>query len=154
MRTSTLALVVAPAAVLGQSPLYGQCGGQGWGGSTSCVSGSVCNKINDYYSQCVPGTGGGNGGGSGNVPTTTAGNSNPAPTGGSGAAGGLNDKFKAKGKIYYGTEIDHYHLNNAPLTTIVKNSFGQVTPENSMKWDATERKYLFLPNRPSLMNAH
>ncbi|OAK94691.1 glycoside hydrolase [Phaeosphaeriaceae sp. SRC1lsM3a] len=50
----------------------------------------------------------------------------------------LNDKFKAKGKLYFGTEIDHYHLNNAPLTTIVKNSFGQITNENSMKWDAIE----------------
>jgi GH35 family endo-1,4-beta-xylanase len=53
----------------------------------------------------------------------------------------LNDKFKAKGKLYFGTEIDHYHLNNAPLTTIVKNSFGQITNENSMKWDAIEREY-------------
>ncbi|EUC40439.1 glycoside hydrolase family 10 protein [Bipolaris oryzae ATCC 44560] len=145
MRASTLALVVAPAVVLGQSPLYGQCGGVGWGGSTTCVSGSVCNKVNDYYSQCVPGTGGGS-----PAPTTTD-SSSPAPTGGngggsggggggggSGAAGGLHEKFKAKGKIYYGTEIDHYHLNNAPLMTIAKNSFGQITHENSLKWDATE----------------
>ncbi|KAJ5043213.1 endo-xylanase [Bipolaris maydis] len=137
MRASTLALVVAPAVVLGQSPLYGQCGGTGWTGPTTCVSGAVCNKVNDFYSQCVPGTGGGS-----PAPTTT-GNSNPAPTGGnggggSGAAGGLHEKFKAKGKIYYGTEIDHYHLNNAPLMTIAKNSFGQITHENSLKWDATE----------------
>jgi endo-1,4-beta-xylanase len=53
----------------------------------------------------------------------------------------LNDKFKAKGKLYFGTEIDHYHLTNAPLTTIVKNTFGQITCENSMKWDAIEREY-------------
>jgi endo-1,4-beta-xylanase len=53
----------------------------------------------------------------------------------------LNDKFKAKGKLYFGTEIDHYHLNNNPLTTIVKNTFGQITNENSMKWDALEREY-------------
>jgi len=32
---------------------YGQCGGIGFSGCTSCASGSTCNKINDYYSQCV-----------------------------------------------------------------------------------------------------
>jgi endo-1,4-beta-xylanase len=84
----------------------------------------------DYYYQCITG--------SGSAPTSTAGGSSPAPTGGSGAAGGLNDKFKAKGKLYFGTEIDNYHLNNAPLMAIAKSSFGQITPENSMKWDATE----------------
>jgi endo-1,4-beta-xylanase len=87
----------------------------------------------DYYSQCTPRSGG--------APTTTAGGSSPAPTGGSGATGGLNNKFKAKGKLYFGTEIDHYHLSNSPLTTVAKNSFGQITAENSMKWDATEREY-------------
>ncbi|VDB99573.1 unnamed protein product [Peniophora sp. CBMAI 1063] len=39
-----------------QSGLYGQCGGIGWSGSTTCVSGSVCTALNDYYSQCLPGT--------------------------------------------------------------------------------------------------
>ena len=91
----------------------------------------------DFYSQCVPGTGGG----SNPAPTTTAGGNTPAPTGGSGSSGGLNTKFIAKGKTYYGTEIDHYHLSNNPLLTVAKNSFGQVTPENSMKWDAIEREY-------------
>jgi endo-1,4-beta-xylanase len=95
----------------------------------------------DYYYQCIAG--------SGSAPTTTAGGSSPAPTGGSGAAGGLNAKFKAKGKQYFGTEIDSYHLNNAPLTTIAKADFGQFTPENSMKWDATEGEYscYLLPSR-------
>ncbi|KAG7292003.1 hypothetical protein NEMBOFW57_002033 [Staphylotrichum longicolle] len=32
---------------------WGQCGGQGWTGCTTCASGSTCNKTNDYYSQCV-----------------------------------------------------------------------------------------------------
>ena len=83
--------------------------------------------------------------GSGSAPpATSTGGSSPAPSGG-GSGSGLNDKFKAKGKLYFGTEIDHYHLNNNALTTIVKNSFGQVTPENSMKWDATERE----PHPPS-----
>lgn len=44
--------------------------------------------------------------------------------------------------------MDHYHLNNNPYTTIVKDSFGQVTHENSMKWDAIEREpssFFFFP---------
>lgn len=91
----------------------------------------------------MPGTGGGQP--ANPAPTTTAaGNPNPAPTGGNGNGGsagsGLNGKFKAKGKEYFGTEIDHYHLNNAALTNIVKSDFGQVTCENSMKWDAIERE--------------
>ncbi|KAJ3531527.1 hypothetical protein NMY22_g8114 [Coprinellus aureogranulatus] len=32
-----------------------QCGGQGWTGATSCVSGYTCTKANDWYSQCLPG---------------------------------------------------------------------------------------------------
>lgn len=99
----------------------------------------ICSDVtfSDYYSQCIPG--------SAQAPTTTQGNSNPAPTGGSGTKGELNDKFKAKGKLYFGTEIDSYHLNNAALTTIVKNDFGQITNENSLKWDATERECLESP---------
>lgn len=135
MYTLAFLLAVAPAAVFAQSPLWGQCGGQGWAGARTCASGSVCQYSNDWYSQCVPG--------SGNPPatttrTTTRG-STPTPTQGTGTGGtGLHNEFKAKGKIYFGTEIDHYHLNNAPLTNVVKAVFGQITNENSMKWDAIE----------------
>ncbi|KAI6779360.1 uncharacterized protein J7T54_000458 [Emericellopsis cladophorae] len=34
------------------SSLWGQCGGNGWSGPTCCSSGR-CNKVNDWYSQCV-----------------------------------------------------------------------------------------------------
>ncbi|KAF5355704.1 hypothetical protein D9756_003946 [Leucocoprinus leucothites] len=40
-----------------QQPMYAQCGGIGWTGGTACVSGAVCTKLNDYYSQCLPGSG-------------------------------------------------------------------------------------------------
>ncbi|KAG8844632.1 Manganese dependent endoglucanase Eg5A [Serendipita sp. 411] len=40
--------------VAGQSPLYGQCGGINWTGPTTCVSGSTCTKLNDWYYQCLP----------------------------------------------------------------------------------------------------
>ncbi|TFK79560.1 carbohydrate esterase family 1 protein [Polyporus arcularius HHB13444] len=50
--------VVLPMARLavGQAAEWGQCGGIGWTGATTCVSGNVCTKLNDYYSQCQPGS--------------------------------------------------------------------------------------------------
>ncbi|KAI0633807.1 hypothetical protein C8Q77DRAFT_1058097 [Trametes polyzona] len=74
-----------------QSPQWGQCGGIGWSGATSCVSGTVCTVINPYYSQCIPGAAVPS-----SPPTTTAPvttpdppspptTSNPAPTGPAGA---------------------------------------------------------------------
>lgn len=33
--------------------LYGQCGGQGYTGSSTCVPGSICYRQNIYYSQCL-----------------------------------------------------------------------------------------------------
>ncbi|EPE34271.1 (Trans)glycosidase [Glarea lozoyensis ATCC 20868] len=35
------------------SPLYGQCGGQGWAGPSTCASGT-CKYSNPSYSQCLP----------------------------------------------------------------------------------------------------
>ncbi|KAJ6631509.1 cellulase [Mycena sp. CBHHK59/15] len=32
---------------------YSQCGGIGWTGSGSCVSGTTCTVLNPYYSQCL-----------------------------------------------------------------------------------------------------
>jgi len=49
------ALVSLLPAALAQSQMYGQCGGTGFTGSTTCVSGAVCTYSNPYYSQCLPG---------------------------------------------------------------------------------------------------
>jgi endo-1,4-beta-xylanase len=134
MHSRALVLALAPAAAVAQSPLWGQCGGSGWTGPTTCVSGSVCTVSNEWYSQCVPGTGGTNP----PATTTTGGGSQPTTQPPSSGNGGLNDKFKAKGKQYFGSEIDHYHLSKSSITNIVKKDFGQITHENSMKWDAIE----------------
>jgi hypothetical protein len=68
-----LALVLSGAAVaFAQSPLWGQCGGQGWSGPTTCVSGSVCVAQNQWYSQCIPGDS--------NPPPATTTTTGPTPT--------------------------------------------------------------------------
>ncbi|GJE92236.1 carbohydrate-binding module family 1 protein [Phanerochaete sordida] len=58
MKNFTLftALLGFAAGALAQSPVWGQCGGTGWAGSTTCASGSTCTILNPYYSQCIPGT--------------------------------------------------------------------------------------------------
>jgi len=60
---TTLATVVVPAPattaaqpVAPETPaaaLYGQCGGTGWTGATTCAAG-VCTESSAYYSQCLP----------------------------------------------------------------------------------------------------
>ncbi|KAK7038104.1 glucanase [Favolaschia claudopus] len=65
-------LAILPAFVNAQSPVWGQCGGQGWTGATTCASGSVCTVSNPYYSQCLPSTGNGGGGGGGGGTTTSS----------------------------------------------------------------------------------
>ncbi|KAH7000011.1 fungal cellulose binding domain-containing protein [Ilyonectria destructans] len=57
MKLTTVAIASLVHSALAQSPLYGQCGGKTWTGATTCVSGTVCQFYNDYYSQCIPGTG-------------------------------------------------------------------------------------------------
>jgi Na+-translocating ferredoxin:NAD+ oxidoreductase RNF subunit RnfB len=43
-------------AVAADGAAYAQCGGNGFTGATTCVSGYTCQYQNDYYSQCVPGS--------------------------------------------------------------------------------------------------
>ncbi|KAL0958501.1 hypothetical protein HGRIS_000643 [Hohenbuehelia grisea] len=48
-RTST---TTVPTPGTGTAPLYGQCGGSGWTGPTTCAQGT-CKAANEWYSQCV-----------------------------------------------------------------------------------------------------
>ena len=51
--TSVKATSAAPAPTSGSgsgAALYGQCGGQGWAGATTCMQGT-CKVINPYYSE-------------------------------------------------------------------------------------------------------
>ena len=68
MLSKIVVLAALGASAYAASPVavYGQCGGIGYTGSTTCASGSHCVVSNSYYSQCLPGSG------SGSTPTTAA----------------------------------------------------------------------------------
>lgn len=54
------------------------------------------------------------------------------------AAQSIDALMKAKGKLYFGTATDQGLLNAGKNSAIIKANFGQVTPENSMKWQSLE----------------
>ncbi|KAJ4481237.1 hypothetical protein J3R30DRAFT_2424303 [Lentinula aciculospora] len=82
MLTLFIVVVVAALAlqIQAQSPAWGQCGGIGWSGATTCVSGYTCVETNTYYSQCIPGTAT-----STSTPTTSSGSSTTATSTSTGA---------------------------------------------------------------------
>ncbi|KAH6649055.1 endoglucanase II [Truncatella angustata] len=56
-KSIVMAVLALAGGSLAQQSAWGQCGGIGWTGSTTCVAGYICSKVNDYYSQCVTGGG-------------------------------------------------------------------------------------------------
>ncbi|KAK4550439.1 hypothetical protein LTR36_000017 [Oleoguttula mirabilis] len=55
MKTTLFTITAAAGSALAQQSAYGQCGGIGWTGATTCVSGYTCTVSNSYYSQCIQG---------------------------------------------------------------------------------------------------
>ncbi|KAF8319006.1 hypothetical protein DL93DRAFT_264081 [Clavulina sp. PMI_390] len=53
VKTTTTSTTTSSAAGATQT-IYGQCGGIGYTGPTSCATGSTCTYSNAYYSQCLP----------------------------------------------------------------------------------------------------
>ncbi|KAL0960449.1 hypothetical protein HGRIS_005492 [Hohenbuehelia grisea] len=54
MRQALAVIATTASVALAAAPLYGQCGGSGWTGATTCDEG-ICVAQNIWYSQCVPG---------------------------------------------------------------------------------------------------
>lgn len=54
------------------------------------------------------------------------------------SATSIDELMKAKGKLYFGTCSDQNRLTAGKNAAIIKADFGQLTPENSMKWESIE----------------
>lgn len=56
LNTLLLSAVAFGTSAHAAAAAYAQCGGQGFTGDTTCVSGYTCVVSNAYYSQCLPGS--------------------------------------------------------------------------------------------------
>ncbi|KAG6812368.1 hypothetical protein H0H92_003179 [Tricholoma furcatifolium] len=116
-------LALIPLATA-QSGAWGQCGGIGWTGATASTtaSGTTTTATTTTTSSTSS--------------TTTSGTA--LPTGTSNA--GLSNVAKAAGKKYFGSATDNPELTDTAYVAELSNTndFTQLTPGNSMKWDATE----------------
>ncbi|KAJ3837483.1 cellulase CEL6B [Lentinula raphanica] len=97
--TGLLALSSLLPLALGQSQLYGQCGGIGWSGATTCVSGATCTVVNAYYSQCLPSSA------SSSTPPPTSTSSTGTGTTTSSAPGSTGTTTPVAGNPFEGYEI-------------------------------------------------
>ncbi|KAI7552516.1 Endoglucanase [Hortaea werneckii] len=57
MKASLYSVAAAAGTAAAQQSAYGRCGGKGYSGPTQCVEGYTCHVYNDYYSQCIQGSG-------------------------------------------------------------------------------------------------
>ncbi|KAJ2902522.1 4-O-methyl-glucuronoyl methylesterase [Zalerion maritima] len=57
MKATTASFLLLATGAAAQQAVWGQCGGQGWAGATTCEAGTHCEYYNDWYSQCIPGGG-------------------------------------------------------------------------------------------------
>ncbi|KAF8153064.1 carbohydrate-binding module family 1 protein [Crassisporium funariophilum] len=135
MARSTFILAMASvlagnAAAQSTAPQYGQCGGTGWTGATTCPSGWSCTFSSAYYSQCLPGAAAPTSSPAGGGGTTQ----NPSPT--TTAAGGT--ATLAPGYSFIRAVEDpnfHKYLQSEVLNTVSDAVLGE--PGNAAQFQIT-----------------
>ncbi|KAK4154128.1 putative feruloyl esterase C [Chaetomidium leptoderma] len=110
---AALLLSLGSQVALGQVALWGQCGGQGYTGGTTCVSGACCSAQNQWYSQCLPGSCNPSNGGGSPAPTTT-----PAPS-----TGGTKSPGCGKNPLASGTRSVNVNGKNRQYIIRVPNGY-------------------------------
>ncbi|KAJ4492287.1 hypothetical protein C8R41DRAFT_345882 [Lentinula lateritia] len=133
-----LALILVVVAALAtqaqaQSPAYGQCGGIGWSGPTTCVSGYTCVETNTYYSQCIPGT-------ATSTPTTSIGSSTTATSTSTGATPTGSQIRSDQDPTY------HFYLQNSNGTAVLgpESSSGYFTIGTTISLPGDDGTTLYL----------
>ncbi|EJT70202.1 hypothetical protein GGTG_12375 [Gaeumannomyces tritici R3-111a-1] len=91
---SSLLLGALAGAVAAQQAAWQQCGGTGYSGAKTCVSGYTCVVVNEWYHQCQPGSSNPGNPGGGDPGTPNPGN-----------PGGGNGKFTFFGTNQAGAEF-------------------------------------------------
>jgi len=118
MKLTAIACVLVSLvySVRGQSGAYGQCGGIGWTGATTCVSGYTCQVGNPYYSQCLPVTATTSASG---TSTASGGQTSSSSSASSTSSGGQTSTSTSTGATPTGSQIRsdqdpafHFYLQN------------------------------------------
>ncbi|KAH0585170.1 hypothetical protein H2248_008426 [Termitomyces sp. 'cryptogamus'] len=107
---ASLAILLSGKTVA--TTIYGQCGGDNFTGDTACTdSGTVCTFVNQWYSQCLPGTASASATSTTTIPTSTTSTTTapPASTNAAGCSGTLT-KFQFFGVNESGAEFGNQNI--------------------------------------------